>query len=174
MSGIKVPPAWDISENDVTPEEVYLNRRKFLGNMGKLGVNALAFYILPNVLVSSKVFAERSASTELTSQAKNNFMDLQGKLTSETLVSRYNNFYEFGTNKGNVWFYAKKLPLEDWTIKVEGLVNKPRVLDLEKLIKKMPLEQRVYRLRCVETWSAIIPWSGFPLRELIKILEHLS
>ena len=174
MSGIKIPPVWDVCENDVTPEEVYLNRRKFLGNMGRLGVNTLALCMLPNFLALNKVFAAKPASTELTSQAENNFVDLGGRATSETLVSRYNNFYEFGTNKGNVWLHAKKLPLEGWTIKVEGLVNKPRVLDLNKLIKKMPLEQRVYRLRCVETWSAIIPWSGFPLRELIKLLEPLS
>jgi len=174
MFGINIPPAWDISENDTTPEEVYLNRRKFLENMGKLGVNALAFYVLPNLLAPSKVFAVNSTSTELMSQVESNFMDLQDKLTSEALVSRYNNFYEFGTNKGDVWLLAKKLPTDHWTIKVEGLVNKPRVLDLDKLIQAMPLEQRVYRLRCVETWSAIIPWLGFPLRKLVKVLDPLS
>ena len=174
MSGIRIPPAWDICENDATPEEVYLNRRKFLGNMGRLGVNTLALCMLPNFLALNKVFAAKPASTELTSQAENNFVDLGGRATSETLVSRYNNFYEFGTNKSSIWRLSKNLPLEDWTIKVEGLTNKTRVLDLEKLIKKMSLEQRVYKLRCVETWSAIIPWYGFPLRALINILEPLS
>jgi len=174
MSRIKITPAWDIPENNATLEEVYLNRRKFLGGMGKLGINALALYMLPNMLTLSKVFAANLSSAKSPSQEKNNFMDLQGKSTPETLVSRYNNFYEFGTNKSNIWLLSKELPLENWTIKVSGLVNKGRTLDFEKLIKKMPLEQRVYRLRCVETWSAIIPWLGFPLRELVKVLDPLS
>ena len=92
MFGINIPPAWDISENDTTPEEVYLNRRKFLLNIGKLGVNAMVLYMLPNFMSLNKVFATNSTSAEMKSQSENNFMDLQGRITSETLVSRYNNF----------------------------------------------------------------------------------
>ena len=105
---------------------------------------------------------------------KNNLFDLQDKVTSEVLTSRYNNFYEFGTNKSDISFLAKKLPVENWKIKIEGLVHEPRILDVDKIVQTMSLEQRVYRLRCVETWSAIIPWSGFPLRELIKMSSPLS
>jgi len=174
MFGIKISPDWDISENDATPEEIYLNRRKFLENIGKLGGNILAFNTLSNLLTPKGVFAANSSTGESMLQNKNNLFDLQDKVTSEVLTSRYNNFYEFGTNKSDISFLAKKLPVENWKVKIEGLVHQPRILDVDKIIQAMPLEQRVYRLRCVETWSAIIPWSGFSLRELIKMLNPLS
>jgi len=174
MFGIKISPDWDISENDATPEEIYLNRRKFLESVGKLGVNILALSTLSNLLISKRVFAANLSTGESILQNKNNLFDLQDKVTSEVLTSRYNNFYEFGTNKSDISFLAKKLPVENWKVKIEGLVHQPRILDVDKIIQAMPLEQRVYRLRCVETWSAIIPWSGFSLRELIKMLNPLS
>ena len=174
MFGIKISTDWDISENDTTPEEIYLNRRKFLGNVGKLGGNILALSTLSNLLNPKEVFSANSFSNESISQNENNLTDLRDKITSEALTSSYNNFYEFGTNKSDISFLAKKLPVENWKIKVEGLVHEPRILDVDKIIQAMPLEQRVYRLRCVETWSAIIPWSGFSLRALIKMLNPLS
>jgi sulfoxide reductase catalytic subunit YedY len=174
MFGIKISPAWDISENDATPEEIYLNRRKFLENTGKLGGNILAFNTLSNLLTPKGVFAANSSFSKSISQNETNLADLRDRVTSEILTSRYNNFYEFGTLKGDISLLAKKLPVGEWTIKVEGLVHEPRILDVDKIVQTMPLEQRVYRLRCVETWSAIIPWSGFSLRELIKMLNPLS
>ena len=174
MFGIKIFTDWDIPENNITPEEIYLNRRKFLGNVGKLGGNILALSTLSNLLNPKEVFSANSSSNESIAQNENNLTDLRDKITSEVLTSSYNNFYEFGTNKSDISFLAKKLPVENWKIKVEGLVHEPRILDVDKIIQAMPLEQRVYRLRCVETWSAIIPWSGFPLRELIKISSPLS
>jgi len=174
MFGIKIFTDWDIPENDTTPEEIYLNRRKFLGNVGKLGGNILALSTLSNLLNPKEVFSVNSFSNESISQNENNLTDLRDKITSEVLTSSYNNFYEFGTNKSDISFLAKKLPVENWKIKIEGLVHEPRILDVDKIIQAMPLEQRVYRLRCVETWSAIIPWSGFPLRELIKMSSPLS
>ena len=174
MFGIKISPAWDISENDATPEEIYLNRRKFLENTGKLGGTILAFNTLSNLLTPKGVFAASSSFSESISQNETNLADLRDRVTSEILTSRYNNFYEFGALKGDISLLAKKLPVGEWTIKVEGLVHEPRILDVDKIVQTMPLEQRVYRLRCVETWSAIIPWSGFSLRELIKMLNPLS
>ena len=174
MFGIKISKDWDISENDTTPEEIYLNRRKFLGNVGKLGSNILALSTLTNLLNPKEVFSTNSSSNESISQNENNLTDLRDKITSEALTSSYNNFYEFGTNKSDISFLAEKLPVENWKIKIEGLVHEPRILDVDKIIQAMHLEQRVYRLRCVETWSAIIPWLGFPLRELIKMSSPLS
>ena len=165
MFGIKVPRDWNISESDVTSEEIYLNRRQFLENTGKLGSHLLALSALPNFLIPTATFAENSTVSNVY---------LEDKVTSENLTSRYNNFYEFGTNKAAISFLAKKLQVRPWTIKVEGLVHKPKTLDVDKIIQAIPMEQRVYRLRCVETWSAIIPWSGFPLRELIKLSNPLS
>jgi sulfoxide reductase catalytic subunit YedY len=174
MFGIKIFTDWDIPENNITPEEIYLNRRKFLGNVGKLGANILALSTLSNLLNPKEVFSVNLFSNESISQNENNLTDLRDKITSEALTSSYNNFYEFGTNKSDISFLAEKLPVENWKIKIEGLVHEPRILDVDKIIQAMPLEQRVYRLRCVETWSAIIPWSGFPLRELIKMSSPLS
>ena len=174
MFGIKISPDWDISENSATPEETYLNRRKFLESIGKLGVNILALDTFSQLLVPTKAFAAKASTDESIPENKNNLSDLKDKVTSEALTSRYNNFYEFGTNKADISFLAKKLPVGKWRIKVEGLVHEPQTLDIDKIVQAMPVEQRVYRLRCVETWSAIIPWSGFPLRELIKMLNPLS
>ncbi|SVD66947.1 uncharacterized protein METZ01_LOCUS419801, partial [marine metagenome] len=171
MFGIKISPDWDISENSATPEETYLNRRKFLESIGKLGVNILAFDTFSQLLIPTKAFAAKASTDESISENKDNLSDLKDKVTSEALTSRYNNFYEFGTNKTDISFLAKKLPVGKWRIKVEGLVHEPQTLDIDKIVQAMPVEQRVYRLRCVETWSAIIPWSGFPLRELIKMLN---
>jgi len=174
MFGIKIFTDWDIPENNITPEEIYLNRRKFSGNVGKLGGNILALSTLSNLLNPKEAFSANSSSNESISQNENNLTDLRDKITSEVLTSSYNNFYERGTNKSDISFLAKKLPVENWKIKIEGLVHEPRILDVDKIIQAMPLEQRVYRLRYVETWSAIIPWSGFPLRELIKMSSPLS
>ncbi|MEE3252750.1 MAG: protein-methionine-sulfoxide reductase catalytic subunit MsrP [Nitrospinota bacterium] len=165
MFVLKASSDWDIPESDITSEELYLNRRQFLENTGKLGCNLLALSALPNFLLPTGVFAENSTFSNA---------NLEDKVTSENLTSRYNNFYEFGTNKATISFLSKKLRVRPWTIKVEGLVHKQKTLDVDKIIQAMPLEQRVYRLRCVETWSAIIPWSGFPLRELIKLSNPLS
>ena len=174
MFGIKVSSDWNISESDITSEEIYLNRRQFIENAGKLGSNILALSVLSDFLIPAGVSAENSTFSTITRRNKKNIIDLEGKVTSENLTSHYNNFYEFGANKAAVSFLAKKLKVRPWTIKVDGLVHKPKTLDVYKIIQAMPLEQRVYRLRCVETWSAIIPWSGFALRELIKLSNPLS
>ena len=174
MFGIKISSDWNISENDTTAEEIYLNRRKFIENVGKLGSNILAFGAFSNFLNPIQVSAENLISRKITRRNTKNLIDFQDNITSENLTSRYNNFYEFGTNKADISFLAKQLQVGQWSIKVEGLVHKPKILDVDKIIQAMPLEQRVYRLRCVETWSAIIPWLGFPLRELIKLSNPLS
>ena len=174
MFGIKISSDWNISENDTTSEEIYLNRRKFIENVGNLGSNILAFGAFSNFLNPIQVSAENLISRKITRRNTKNLIDFQDNITSENLTSRYNNFYEFGTNKADISFLAKQLQVGQWSIKVEGLVHKPKILDVDKIIQAMTLEQRVYRLRCVETWSAIIPWSGFPLRELIKLSNPLS
>jgi len=107
MFGIKIFTDWDIPENNITPEEIYLNRRKFLGNVGKLGGNILALSTLSNLLHPKEVFSANSSSNESISQNENNLTDLRDKITSEVLTSSYNNFYEFGTNKSDISFLAK-------------------------------------------------------------------
>ena len=93
------------------------------------------------------------------------------KLTTYEHASTYNNFYEFGTDKSDPAAYAKTLKPRPWTVSVEGLVNKPRTMGIDDLMKLAPMEERIYRLRCVEGWSMVIPWVGYSLAELIRQVE---
>ncbi|KMP11360.1 oxidoreductase [Candidatus Nitromaritima sp. SCGC AAA799-C22] len=164
MQTIRPKRSWELSERQVTPEDVYLKRREFLKSMGRVGLSTAALLMLPPVPGLSRLWAAtddpRDPSPAL-------------KPSPESIVSRYNNFYEFGSVKDRLWKLAESLNTEGWKIEVDGLVGKPQTLDVEKLIKKMPAEDRVYRLRCVEAWSVVIPWTGFPLRALVEQLDPL-
>jgi sulfoxide reductase catalytic subunit YedY len=94
-------------------------------------------------------------------------------MTAEKLATTYNNFYEFGTDK-SIWREAQKLEVRPWTIKVGGMVEKPFEIGIDDLLAKVQLEERVYRHRCVETWSMIVPWSGFPVRSLVELCKPLG
>ncbi len=94
-------------------------------------------------------------------------------MTPESVAGAYNNFYEFTTVKEKVWQLARGYPVEPWKVKVHGLVKKPRTLDLDDVMGRFPLEERLYRFRCVERWAMQVPWTGYPLRSLIDILEPL-
>src|SRR5690606_746811 len=96
---------------------------------------------------------------------------LMTKLTSEQDITSYNNFYEFGTGKGDPPEYAHKMALRPWTIRVEGEVARPRTFDIDDLLKLAPMEERIDRLRCVEAWSMVIPWTGYSLSALLKAVE---
>jgi sulfoxide reductase catalytic subunit YedY len=162
MVPIHLKQPWELPEQQVTPEEVYLKRRDFLKTMGRASLGAAALLMLPPGL--SRLWATTNnapAPPPLTP-------------SPESTVSRYNNFYEFGTVKDKIWKLAEALNTDGWQIEVGGLVRKPQILDAEKLIRKMPVEDRIYRLRCVETWSVVVPWTGFPLKVLIDQLEPLS
>jgi sulfoxide reductase catalytic subunit YedY len=160
---IKVKPSWEISENLVTPEEFYLNRRQLF----KAGAASLAVSMLP-----SMSFAKDG---DLTFK-KNELYKVEDKnrpLTKEDLVTHYNNFYEFSLDKNEV---AKKVDNwkvpKPWTVEVKGLKGGNKTFDVDQLVKMAGgLEERIYRFRCVEAWSMVIPWVGFPLAELIKKLD---
>lgn len=149
-----LPRDWEIPESEVTLEDVYLNRRTFLEGLGHAGLAVMAGWMLPAPL-SAQISKENA-------------------VTPESLTGRFNNFYEFTPNKSRVRHLAQQLPLEGWSIRVTGLVKKPRVLAVADLMRKINQEERIYRLRCVETWSAVIPWTGFPLRKLIEQAEPLA
>ncbi len=148
------PRDWEIPESEVTLEDVYLNRRKFLEGLSYAGLAMMAGWALPS-----------------RARAQTSRVDV---LTPESLTGKFNNFYEFTPDKSRVRKMAKALPLESWTLHIKGLVKKPQTFGVEDLIRKISQEERVYRLRCVETWSAVIPWTGFPLRKLIAMAEPLS
>lgn len=152
----------DISENEVTDEKLYLERRKFI----KTGVFAgllPPFSLLPTL----------AAAIDLAGRIRNakNTVKLDEPTTPEKDATSYNNFYELGTDKGDPVRNAAALSTDPWSVNVSGECNKPGNYPLETILQTQDLEERIYRLRCVEAWSMVIPWIGFPLADLIKRLE---
>ena len=149
----------DLRYSDVTPRDVYLNRRRFLV-AGSAALGALA--ALPATAAGAKLAAMKSpfSTTE--------------QPTPLEAITHYNNYYEFGTDKEDPSKNAYKLRTSPWHVKVEGAVAKPKALDLDAIFKIAPLEERIYRHRCVERWSIVVPWIGFPLNALLKQVEPTS
>ena len=147
-----------ILSSEITPEHIYHDRRNFIKNLGLiLGSTALSAF-------ANKSFALLNTLPSF-AQAKEREKE---KLSSLKDITSYNNYYEFGTSKSDPYENAEKLNIDPWSISIEGSVTKPLKLDLDELIKEMPLEERIYRLRCVEGWSMVIPWVGIPLHALLK------
>jgi methionine sulfoxide reductase catalytic subunit len=147
-----------IPSSEITPRDVYLRRREFIG--GALAAAAFAGYSGP-AAAAPLTFSKSAFSTD-------------EPLTSKTDVTSYNNYYEFGTDKGDPASNAGSLKTSPWTVKIDGLVSKPADYMLEDIIKSVTLEERIYRLRCVEGWSMVIPWTGFPLSALLNRAEPLG
>jgi methionine sulfoxide reductase catalytic subunit len=160
----------DIPSSAITSKDKYLNRRRFLGGAVATGAAALGADRLRE-LFSPRISA--LAQTKLET-VKSPLTTTGEQLTSFQDITHYNNFYEFGVNKGDPAQNAGGLPTRPWTIKVEGAVNKPKTFDIDTLLKLRPLEDRVYRHRCVEAWSMVIPWVGYSLSEFIKQCEPTS
>ncbi|MFN0073801.1 MAG: protein-methionine-sulfoxide reductase catalytic subunit MsrP [Chloroflexota bacterium] len=169
-----LPPEPPSSE--ITPKSLYLNRRELIKNgaltLGTAAVvgGSLSWLVgmgpppdLPNVAASPlEALPPPVAMTSF---------DTDEPLTSQRDVVTYNNFYEFGLDKADPARNAHTLNVRPWTIEIEGEVARPQTIDIDTLLSWFPLEQRIYRMRCVEAWSMVIPWQGFPLGELIKRLE---
>ncbi len=149
------PPV--ITSSEITPRELFYARRKFMQMTGGASLAAL--------LPASVWAGDKLASS------KNPHYTLPEELTPLKDVMSYNNFYEFGTSKESPAKTAGNFKTRPWTVAVEGEVKKPKVFDIDELLKLAPLEERIYRLRCVEAWSMVVPWLGFPLAELIKQVE---
>lgn len=146
----------DIPYSEITPKSVYLNRRKFLAAVPAafLGLSA----------------SRLSAGTKLPNVTKSKY-SVDEKINSFQDVSTYNNYYEFGTDKDEPANYAKNFKTQPWTVSVEGLCAKPRKFSIEEILALAPLEERVYRHRCVERWSIVVPWIGYSLSTLLKQVE---
>ncbi len=159
---IRTPPSWELPESAATAESVYHNRRAFLKTLG-LGGAALA--LAPRDL--------RATTAGFPTRVNADYRDPALKPTNYELITSYNNFYEFGTDKADPKPNANKgWKTEPWTVELSGLVNNPLKIDANDLVTKMGgAEQRVYRFRCVEAWSMVIPWDGFPLAKLIKFAD---
>ena len=162
---IKSPPSWQMPEREATPEHVFMNRRHFLSALG-MGATAL----IGGTALAAK---EEDPTADLYPAKRNESYKLDRPLTAEKDAAAYNNFYEFGSHK-RIAREARALKIRPWTVSFEGMVEKERQVDIDTLIRAMPLEERLYRMRCVEAWSMAVPWSGFPLTELVKYAKPLS
>ena len=163
----------DIPSSEITDKKVYLNRRNFMRGAA-LAATTLATGALYRQLNEPPQPTPRGEKLANVQPAPPESQAPSEKLTSFQDITSYNNFYEFSTDKGAVARKARDFVTRPWTVRVGGLVNKPRAYDLDELVKIAPLEERIYRLRCVEGWSMVIPWVGFPLKELLTQAEPLS
>ena len=163
----------DIASSEITGKsdyDSYLNRRRFLKGVAAAGAGALGAEKLGDILEPR---TRAQAATKL--QTVPSSLTTTGETnTSIQDITTYNNFYEFGVDKAAPAKNAGGLPTRPWTVKVTGLVAKPQTFDIDALLKMRPLEDRVYRHRCVEAWSMVIPWVGYSLSELIKQVQPLS
>jgi sulfoxide reductase catalytic subunit YedY len=152
---------WDLPEHAATPEHVFLNRRNFL-------VSGAAALTAPSIL-SPALAQEADPSAGLYPAKQNGRYQLDGRdITPEAVNANYNNFYEFGSSK-RIASAAQALKIRPWTIRIDGMVDKEQTIGIDDLLKKVEIEERLYRHRCVEAWSMTVPWSGFPLKALVAI-----
>jgi len=147
--------------SEITSYKAYLNRRQF--------IKSSTATLIGTTLSSNLYGAHEKRDNQYIDQLSQN-----DTLNTYEEITTYNNFYEFGTGKSDPSNFSNKFKPRPWSISVEGLVTKPGMIDLEDLISNFTIEDRVYRLRCVEAWSMVIPWQGFPLKDLIKKVEPLS
>ncbi len=158
---------------EITPEQAYLRRREF---MKAAGAFALATAAAPLLACSGEAADEAPVVDGLAPQSplsgyKPKAVTTDEKLNTFEEITGYNNFYEFGVGKDDPQRYAGRMKTSPWTVKIDGLCNKPADYHVEDLIKPAALEERIYRLRCVEAWSMVIPWIGIPLNEVLKRAE---
>jgi len=160
-------PAWHLPENRATPEKFYRRRSVLLAAAG-IGALLTGGTVASLRLTPDHPADEVDPTAHLYPVPASPRFGAPGALTAERHATTYNNFYEFGHDK-KIWHKAQKLPIRPWTIRVGGLVEQPFEIGIDDLLDRMPLEERVYRHRCVEGWSMIVPWSGFPLRSLVDL-----
>jgi len=165
---IKRRRGWELPESAATPEAVYLNRRQLI--RGAAGGSILA---ASSLLAGPLAAQEGDPTAKLYPVKRNEAYKLDRPLTAERLATTYNNFYEYGTDKA-IASDARRLQIRPWTVKFDGMVEKEMEIGFDELLAKMPLEERLYRHRCVERWSMAVPWSGFPLKSLVDFAKPLG
>lgn len=154
-----------IRSYEITPRDVYFSRRDFIKAAGLLAGSAALAACAPSVAETTEApdIPADPAKTDELGDPVNSFKE----------ITNYNNYYEFSTNKEAVASLSRDFTTRPWTVEVFGLVHKPRTFGIEDLLKLFPQEERIYRLRCVEAWSMVIPWMGFPLASLLKMVEPM-
>ena len=172
MTNIKIPKEWEIPENQVTSESDYINRRKFIKELGIAGAGALLFSTSNACAQNKGVEKQLGPFRAQKLAAENNTaFTVKRQMTDELVAATYNNYYEFTTSKNGVWKKVDKFRARPWELEISGMVEKPMTLDVDDLVKQMPLEERIYRLRCVEAWAMVVPWIGFPMKALLEKVQ---
>ena len=172
MAYIKIPKGWEIPENQVTSESNYINRRKFIKDLGLASAGTLLFSTSNACAQGSGLERQLEPFRAQTLAAENNAnFTVERQMTDEVVAATYNNYYEFTTSKSTVWKKVEKFKTRPWEIEISGLVEKPMTVDVDELIKQMPLEERIYRFRCVEAWAMVVPWIGFPMKALLEKVQ---
>jgi sulfoxide reductase catalytic subunit YedY len=154
--GIRRRRGWEIPESEATPEALFWNRREFLASLGLAGLS-----------IAAPSLAEDAAPPIYPARRNPRFV-LDRPLTDERVAATTNNFYEFSEHKDAVWRLVEGWRPRPWRIEITGLVERPRALDADDLIRALPVEERVYRHRCVEAWATAVPWTGIPMRDFVK------
>lgn len=153
-----------VRSSEITPKETYLSRRDFIKAAGVIAGSAALVACAPEVAESTPDAVARPSFSDELGNPANTFEE----------ITSYNNYYEFSTNKEAVKPLAESFNASPWTVEVTGMVAKPKTFGIEDLLSMFPQEERIYRLRCVEAWSMVIPWNGFPLASLLKAVEPTS
>lgn len=159
-----VKRANDIKSSEITPEHLYFNRREFMRAASAAGIGLAASLVLPETVHADDRWPRGKKGSYDTDEEVNTFKE----------ITTYNNFYEFGVDKGDPSQNSGSFRPKPWTVKIEGEIKKPATYNLEDLLKPHKLEDRIYRMRCVEGWSMVVPWRGFPLADLVKTVEPTS
>ena len=175
---IKKKHGWELPESAATPQHVFVNRRRILKAIGAGSLILAAPVVLRPTETGGKDVSVAAAGTGdpsafLYPVPRNERYRVDRPLTAEKFATSYNNFYEFGSHK-RISDAAQRLPIRPWQVRIEGMVEKPFTIDIDDLLKRMPLEERLYRHRCVEAWSMAVPWSGFPMKALVDFAKPLS
>jgi sulfoxide reductase catalytic subunit YedY len=160
---------WEIPERLATPEHLFLSRRSFLGT----AAGAAALSVAGGSALAQRVSDLPDPTLDLYPAKRNAKYVLDRPITDEKVNLAYNNYYEFSSSK-MVAKQAEALKIRPWTVKIDGMVEKPQEVGIDDLIRKMPIEERLYRHRCVEAWSMAIAWTGFPFAKLVEFAKPLS
>ncbi len=183
MANLIIKQGWELPENLATSEDVYVNRRDFLKRMGFTGLGAWALTLGcfnsnseagPSPVLKDVKSTIPRPQPPFYPAERNSRYSVDRPISTEEVAASYNNFYEFTTDKGNVWRLAENLEIEPWKVEVTGEVHNKQTFDVDDLLKKFVLEERVYRFRCVEAWSMVVPWVGFQLKKLIDEVQPTS
>ncbi|MBL8699197.1 MAG: protein-methionine-sulfoxide reductase catalytic subunit MsrP [Alphaproteobacteria bacterium] len=166
---------WEVPESSVTPEHLVMNRRRLLGAgavaAASLALQGQGWFSFGDQKLPD--FAAGDPSLPLYPAMRSMRYRVDRDLTEEKVAVTYNNFYEFGSSK-NVWQPAQKLALRPWEIQIDGMVEQPRTVGVDDLLKAMALEERTYRFRCVEAWAMTVPWTGFAMKQFVEFCKPLA